>query len=145
MQESLMAGTWCGVTRIAVLLLAVTAVAANSTNLSGVWALDSARSDLGQCWKVESMMLRVEYIAARVIGVELVNDESGGRLVKREFTTLKRVGNTIQLRAEQQPTQFSAQPEQWILSRDGTRLSIRRQCGQSVQCLVFHRSTTITD
>jgi hypothetical protein len=140
-----MVGTWCGAIRLAVLLLEVTAVAANSTNLSGVWVLDSARSDLGQCWRVQSMMLRVEYIAARVIAVELVNDESGSRLVRRELTTFKRVGNTIQLRAEQQPNQFSAEPEQWILSSDGTRLSIRRQCGQSVQRLVFHRSTTTTD
>jgi hypothetical protein len=140
-----MVGTWCGAIRLAVLLLEVTAVAANSTNLSGVWVLDSARSDLGQCWRVQSMMLRVEYIAARVIAVELVNDESGSRLVRRELTTFKRVGNTIQLRAEQQPNQFSAEPEQWILSSDGTRLSIRRQCGQSVQRLVLHRSTTTTD
>jgi hypothetical protein len=145
MQESLMAGTWGGAIRLAVRLLGVTAVAANSINLTGVWILDSARSDLGQCCKVESMILRVEYVAARVIAVELVNDESGGRLVKHEFATFRLVGNTIQLRAEQQPNQFSAQPEHWILSGDGTRLSIRRQCGQSVQRLVFHRSTTIKD
>lgn len=140
-----MAGTWGGAIRLCVLLLEVTAVAANFIDLSGVWVLDSARSDLGQSRKVVSMMLRVEHIAARVIAVEVVNDESGGRLVKREYTTFKRVGNTIELRAEQQPNQFSSQSEQWILSSDGTRLSIRRQCGQSVQRLVFRRSTTITD
>ena len=140
-----MTGTWCGAIRLGVLLLGVTAVAANSINLSGVWVLDPARSDLGQCWKVESMMLRVEYTATRVIAVELVNDESGGRIVKHDFTTFKRVGNTIQLRAERQPNQFPAQSEQWILSSDGTQLSIRRQWGQSVQRLVFHRSSPITD
>jgi hypothetical protein len=63
------------------------------------------------------MMLEVEYTATRVIDVELVNDESGGRLLKCEFTTFKRVGNTIQLRAERQPNQFPAQSEQWTLQR----------------------------
>jgi hypothetical protein len=118
MQESsLKAGKWGGAIRLGVLLLEVTAAAAISTNLSGIWVLDSASSDLGQCWKVESMMLKVEYTATHVIDVELVNDESGGRLLKREFTTFKRVGNTIQLRAERQPNQFPAQSEQWTLQR----------------------------
>ena len=140
-----MAGNWGGAIRLGLLLLAATAVAANSLDLSGVWVLDSARSDFGQCWKGEMMVLRVEYIPARVITVELFNDESGGRIVKREFTTLRRVGNTIRLRDERQPNQFSAPSELWILSNDGIRLSIRRQCGQSVQGLVFHRSTEITN
>ena len=111
-----MARTWGGAIRLGVLLLEVTAVAANSIDLSGVWILDSARSDFGQCWKGEMMVLRVEYIPARVIAVELFNDESGGRIVKREFTTLRRVGNTIRLRDERQPNQFSAPSELWILS-----------------------------
>jgi hypothetical protein len=146
MQEgSLMARTWGGAIQLGALLLGTAAVAAHSINPSGVWILDSARSDLGQCWNVESMTLRVEYIASRVIVVDLLNDQSGGRLVTREFTAFKRAGNTIHLRGEQEPNQFSAQSEQWTLSSDGTRLSIRRQCGQSVHRLVFHRSTTITD
>ncbi len=58
---------------------------------------------------------------------------------------LKRVGNTIKLRAKEQHNQFSAQPEQWILSNDETGRSIRRQYWQSLQDLVFQRSTRNTN
>ena len=140
-----MARHWGSAIRLGGLLLGATAVAANSINLSGVWVLDSARSGPGQCWKGQSMMLRVEHVADRVIAVELVNDESGGRILKREFTALGRVGNTIQLRAEQQHNQSSAPSEKWVLSNDCTRLSIHRPCGPSLQELVFQQSTKNTD
>lgn len=134
--------TWSA-TRFGVILLGVAASAANYASFGGIWALDSARSDLGQCRKVETLTLRVEYTAAHVTVIELARDEFGGHVVQRELTAFRREGNTIQLRAEQQPK--SAPPEQWTLSSDGTQLSMRRQCGQSVQRLVFHRSTKIGD
>jgi len=140
-----MASAWCSAFRLGVLLVQMTAAAKNHAKLGGVWASDSAKSEPGQCRSVESMMLYVEYTAPRVTVIELVNDEAGGHLLKRQLIALRQSGTTIQLQPVQQANEVSARPEQWTLSRGGNQLSIRRRCGPSVQRIVFHRSTTAPD
>jgi hypothetical protein len=145
MQELLMAATWGGATRLG-MLLGLAAGATTYQAFTGVWALDPGRSDLGQCRAVEAAMLRVEHTSAGVTVVELVRDEFGGHVMKRGFTIFRRTGNTVQLQAEQQPSQIPVPVEQWTLSSDGAQLLIRRPCGQSsVQRLVFRRSTTVLE
>ena len=139
-----MTAMWIVARRLSVMLLAVAAGATSYLSFAGVWALDLAKSDLGQCREVEHVMIRVEYTTARVTVVELFRDELGDHVRKREFTLFRRAGNTIQLQAEQ-PNQVAVLHEQWTLSSNGNRLSIQRKCGQPVQRLVFRRSTMIPE
>ena len=136
---------WRGRIRLGVLLLGiVTAGTADYGSFAGVWALDSARSDFGQCRDVKIVALRVDYtVPRRVSVIELANDQLAAHLIKREFVALRRAGNTMQLQTEQQSN--SAAFEEWTLRSDGSQLSIRRMCGQSLQRLVFQRSITIPD
>ena len=136
-----MALAW-GSVRLGVVLVGMAAAAKNTPKLQGVWAIDSARSALGQCRNAETIALYVEYAAPNVTVVELVNDETGRHLLKRQLIATRQTGTTIQLQPVQQDREVSARPEQWTLSRGGKQLSIRRPCGQSVQRLVFHRSNT---
>lgn len=137
-----MATRWGCARRLGLILLALAAGATTRPNFAGLWALDSAQSDLGQWQNVETVMLRVECTPAHVTVLELVQDEFGGHVRRRELRAFQWARNTIQL-SEQQPS--PTPPEQWTLSTDGSLLSIRRHYGQSLQRLVFHRSTAVSE
>jgi len=140
-----MASPWGSAFRLGVLLVQMTAAAKNYAKLGGVWASDSAKSEPGQCRSVESATLYVEYTAPRVTVIELVNDEAGGHLLKRQLIALRHSGTTIEVKPVQQANEGAARPEQWTLSRGGNQLSIRRQCGPSVKRIVFRHSTTVPE
>ena len=140
-----MSSAWSSTIRLGVVLVGMTAAAKNNPRLQGVWALDSARSALGQCRGFETVALYVEYRAPNVTVLELVNDEAGRHLLKRQWIASRQTGTTIQLQPVQQPNETFTLPEQWTLSRGGDQLSIGRKCGPSVQRMVFRRSTTAPD
>ena len=124
--------------RLAVVLLGMSAGAADRVSVVGVWARGAAEGDLGQCSNVESMRIQTAPGGLRLL--ELVSDESGRHLIMRDLTISRWAGRTIQVEEVREP-RLPPLMERWTLSRNGAELSIQRRCGKSVQRLAFQRST----
>jgi hypothetical protein len=131
-------------------------------DLSGIWILDLAKSDLDPAGKARPAIMEIAHEGRHLSVLELVRGADGTSLIQQhytldghknavaspagiEFISARCTGKAIQIRSIQRNDQPVTTLEEWLLSQDGTELRIRRRAGRSLQRLVFKRSTELPE
>ena len=142
--------------------VAVAAPKRSMPNFSGIWTLDLTKSNLCPAVEAWPTSMNIEHEGDRLWVLELVEGEEGKSIRHRRYTldsredagatpvgtelvSARRVRKAIQVWYIWRSDQVGVALEQWMLSRDGKELFIKRGHGRSVQRLVFRRSTEVPE